>query len=119
MAFMVILIVDDPDDCPGILEAWEAVGVGGVTILDSSGLGRVRRAGMLDNIPLMPSLSDLFASRETQHRTLLSVVDDQETVNKMVAAAKGIIGNLDEHHTGFLIVVPVLEVYGLGRQRQN
>ena len=117
MAFMVILIVDDPNDCPGILEAWEDIGVGGVTILDSSGIGRIRRAGMLDNLPIMPSISDLFATSEARHRTLLSVVDNQETVNKMVAAAKHIIGDLDEDHTGFLFVVPVLEVYGLGRQR--
>ena len=39
MSYLVVLIVDDPDDCPSILDAWEAAGVSGVTILESSGLG--------------------------------------------------------------------------------
>ena len=42
MAFLVVLIVDDVDKCRPILDAWEAAGAGGVTILESSGIGRVR-----------------------------------------------------------------------------
>lgn len=112
---LVVLIVDDPDDCPAILEAWEAAGVTGVTILESSGLGRYRRAGMRDDMPLMPSLRDLFEGREVPHRTLLSVVDSEAAVDSLVKIATQIIGDLDTGHTGFLFVVPVLRAYGLGK----
>jgi hypothetical protein len=47
---------------------------------------------------------------------LLSVVDHQGLVDQMVASAQNIIGNLDQPHTGFLFVVPVLQAYGLGRK---
>jgi hypothetical protein len=117
MTFLVVLIVNDPDDCPAILDEWEAAGVLGVTILQSTGLGHIRRAGLRDDISLMPSLSDIFESDEVQHRTLLSVVEGQEMVDKMVAIAQRIIGNLDDPHTGFLFCVPVAQVYGLGRDR--
>lgn len=116
MSYLVVMIVDNIEDCPAILDAWEAAGVSGVTILESSGLGRYRRAGMRDDLPLIPSLRNLFSSEEIQHRTLLSVVDDQKIVDRMVEEAQRIIGNLDDPHTGFLFVVPVLQAYGLGRK---
>ena len=117
MTQLVVLIVDDVGDCPSILEAWEAIGVTGVTILESSGLGRYRRAGMREDMPLMPSLRDLYEAKEIHHRTLLSVVDDEALVDEMVRVAQKIIGDLEQGHTGFLFVVPVLRAYGLGKER--
>jgi nitrogen regulatory protein PII len=119
MSYLVVLIVNDIDDCPALMDAWEAAGVLGITILASTGLGHIRRVGLRDDIPLMPSLQDLLESEEVHHRTLLSVVDSQELVDKMVAIAQEIIGNLEDPHTGFLFVVPVIQAYGLGRQRTN
>ena len=119
MNYLVVLIVNDIDDYPAVLDAWEAAGVLGVTILASTGLGRVRRAGLRDDLPLMPSLQDLFESEEVHHRTLLSVVDSQELVDKMVAIAQHVIGNLEDPHTGFLFVVPVIQASGLGKHRTD
>ena len=119
MNYLVVLVVDDIDDCPAVLDAWEAAGVLGVSILASTGLGRMRRAGLRDDMPLMPSLQDLFESEEVHHRTLLSVVDSQELVDKMVAIAQQVIGNLEDPHTGFLFVVPVIQAYGLGKHRTD
>lgn len=119
MEYLVVLIVDDIDDCPAILDAWEAAGVLGITILSSTGLGHIRKAGLRDDMPLMPSLQDLFESEEVNHRTLLSVVDSQELVDKMVLIAQKVIGSLEDPHTGFLFVVPVIQSYGLGKHRTN
>lgn len=117
MAYLVVLIVDDPDNCPAILESWETLGVRGVTILESTGLGRLKRSGLRDDMPLMPSLRDILESNEEHHRTLLSVVDDEQKVDEMIAAAQKITGDLDRGNTGFLFVVPVLRVHGLGSKR--
>lgn len=114
---MVVLIVNNPDDCPAVLKAWEALGLSGVTILESSGLGRMRRAGMQDDFPLMPSLADYFQGSEVHHRTLFSVVDDPDMIERMIEAVQRIIGNLDEEHTGFLFVLPVSRAIGMGRGR--
>jgi nitrogen regulatory protein P-II 1 len=119
MNYLVVLVVDDIDRCSEVLDAWEAAGVLGVTILTSTGLGRMRRAGLRDDLPLMPNLQDLLESEEVHHRTLLSVVDSQELVDKMVAIARQVIGELEGPHTGFLFVVPVVQVYGLGKHRTN
>jgi nitrogen regulatory protein PII len=119
MTHLVVLIVDDPENCGEVLEAWEAIGVTGVTILESSGLGRLRKVGLRDDLPLMPSIKELFESEEVRHRTLLSVVDDDSKVDKMIAEAQRIIGDLDEADTGFLFVVPVIRAYGLGRKQEG
>lgn len=119
MTQLVVLIIDDPDDCPSILNAWEDIGVSGVTIFESSGLGRYKRAGMRDDMPLMPSIRDLFGSQEIHHRTLFSVVDDPEKVDEMVRVAQKIIGNLEEGHTGLLFVLPVTKAYGLGKNHNK
>lgn len=116
MAFLVACILDNLDDCPAILEAWENIGIYGVTILESTGLGRLKRTGLLDSMPLMPSLRDIFERGEVHHRTLFSVVDEQSMVDRMVEEVQKILGDLDKGRTGFLFVVPVLQVYGLGKK---
>ncbi len=119
MSYLVVLVLDDPDRCQDVLDAWEAAGAPGVTILDSSGLGRVRRAGIRDDVPLMPSLSDLFRRQEDHHRTLFSVVKDQSQVEAIAQATQALIGELDRGHTGLLFVVPVSQVYGLHKKRES
>jgi nitrogen regulatory protein PII len=119
MNYQVVLIVNDVNDCPAILDAWEEAGVLGITIFASTGLGQVRRAGLRDDLPLLPSLEDLFSDEEAQNRTLMSVVEGQEMVDKMVAIAQKILGDLDDPHTGFLFVVPVSQAFGLGRHRTD
>ncbi len=115
MNYLVVMVVDNPDLCPAILEVWDALGVTGVTIINSTGLGRLRKAALLEDIPLMPSLQDFLEAPEVQHRTLLSVVKDEATVDKMVEEAQKITGDLNLPDSGILFVVPVVKAYGLDR----
>jgi nitrogen regulatory protein PII len=119
MSYLVVFVLDDPERCGDILDAWEVAGAPGVTILDSSGLGRVRQAGIRDDVPLMPSLSDLFRRQEARHRTLFSVVEDQAQVDAIARATQAVIGDLDRGHTGLLFVVPVSQVFGLHKKRES
>ncbi len=115
MYFQVVFILNDPDLCGNILDAWEGVGVRGITILESSGVGRVRQAGLRDDLPLIPSLNDLIISAETRHRTIYAVVRDQEQVDSIVIATQSIVGDLELEGTGFLFIVPVTQVYGTSK----
>ena len=115
MYFLIVFVLNDVDQCGKILEAWELAGLRGITILDSSGLGRVRMAATREDIPLMPSLSDLLKSTETRHRTLFTVVKDQKTIDKIVDATQSVVGDLEQEDTGFLFVIPVSQAYGKGK----
>jgi len=113
MYYMVLLIVNNLDSCPDVLDAWEAAEVPGITILESTGLGNIRQAAIRDDIPLMPSLSDLFRSKEHRHRTLFTVVEGQEKVDQIIAITQKIMGDLEQPDNGALFVLPVSRVVGL------
>jgi nitrogen regulatory protein PII len=117
MSFLVVLVVDDIDRVPEILHGWEKIGVPGVTVLESTGMGRIHRAGFRDDLPLMPSFRDLVESVEIHHRTLFSVVADEALVDRMIAVAEKVIGDLEDANTGFLFVTPVLKAIGVGKHR--
>lgn len=113
MSFLVVLVLDNVDLCHPLLDAWEAAGVGGVTLLDSSGIGRVRRAAMRDDLPLLPSLHRFFQGEERHHRTLFSVVESEEQAQELIKAAESVVGDFSQPNTGLLFVVPLHQVVGL------
>lgn len=119
MYHMVLLIVDNVEQCFPVLDAWEALEVGGITILESTGLGRVRKSGPRDDVPLMPTLANLLRGREERHRTIFTVVDSEAMVDQLIEATQKIIGDLDNAHNGVLFVLPVSRVVGLrgGQER--
>ena len=113
MAFLVVFVIDNPDQCSDVLDAWEAAGARGVTILESTGIARLRESGIIDNLPLMPSLRDILRGKEIHHRTIFSVVTTEEEVDSLVEASQRVVGDLDQAHTGLLFAVPVTRVVGL------
>lgn len=120
MHYMVMLVLDDVDSCPAVFDAWEAAGTKGITILESTGLGRVRRAmSMRSDLPLMPSLRSLLQSREERHRTLISVVESEELADKLIEATQEITGDLEAANRGVIFVLPVLKAVGLAREEPN
>jgi len=110
---MILLVLDNIDQCNTILDAWETTGVGGITIFESTGLGRMRNSGIRDDIPLMPSLARLMQTREERHRTLFTVVEGEAMVDRIIAITEEILGSLEGPHNGVLFVLPVSRVVGL------
>ncbi|WP_420629776.1 P-II family nitrogen regulator [Candidatus Leptofilum sp.] len=113
MYHMIMLVLDDVNHCSTILEAWDAQGVGGITIFESTGMGRVRKLSIRDDIPLMPSLSRLLQTREERHRTLFTVVETEEMVDQIIHVTEEILGNMEDPHNGVIFVLPVSRVVGL------
>ena len=117
--YLVLFVLHDPDYLEELLAAWEGLGVSGVTVLYSTGLGRLRqRKGMRDDLPLMPSLQDFYEAPEDLSRTLFTTVPEHDMVDALLAATRNIIGSLDDPNTGLLLVMPVAEAYGLNKGRK-
>ena len=104
MAHLLVCVLDNLEQCPDILDAWEAAGAPGVTILESTGLGRVRSA-VRDDLPLLPSMRDFFASQELHHRTLFTVIKNEATLERIIAATERVVGDFTRQRTGLLFVV--------------
>jgi nitrogen regulatory protein PII len=119
MNYMILFVLHDADWMDEILTAWEEAGVSGITILPSSGLARLRQKGALrENLPLIPSLEDLIEHTENTNRTLLTIVDGDELVDRVVSATQQVLGDLNNPNTGILAVIPVARVYGLHRKKE-
>lgn len=117
MHYLVVLVLDDVNLSSDIFDAWESAGVGGITIVESTGLARVRqKEGFRDDIPLMPSIRDLFHSREEHHRTVFSIVEGEEMVTRLITATEGVIGDLTRPDSGILFAMPLSHVIGVSRR---
>ena len=111
-----MFVLHDPCFLREVLEAWEAAGVKGITIFPSTGLRRLQTLDVLrEDIPLIPSLEDLIQQEERLNRTLFTVVEGDEMVEKVVKATESVIGDLNRPNTGILTVMPVVKAYGLNR----
>jgi len=115
--YMVMFVLHDPSFLKEVLEAWDAAGVSGVTIFPSTGLRRLQSLDVLrEDIPLIPSLEDLLQQEERLNRTLFTIVEGDEMVDKVVNATQSVIGDLNNPNTGILSVLPVVKTYGLNRK---
>lgn len=115
--YTILFVLHDTELLDSILNAWDDAGVSGVTILASTGLKRFQdRVGLREDIPLIPSLDDLMERFQATNRTLFTIVNSEEMVDKVVAATESVTGDLDLPNTGILVVLPVARAYGLNRR---
>lgn len=113
MYYLVLLVVDDLNKFSSALDAWSAAKVPGITILDSTGMGRLQKGGFRDDLPMMPSLGDLLRSQEHRHRTIFSVVEGEETVERLIQITENVLGDLNDPDTGMLVALPVARAAGI------
>ena len=105
---MILFVLNNPAKLQDLLEAWQKAGASGATVFYSTGMGRIHQSAALrDDLPLMPSLSDFFASNTDLSRTLFTIVENDETVRRVMAATRTVVGDLYQPGTGLLVVLPV------------
>lgn len=112
--FLILFVLNNPDLLANVLNAWEMAGVSGITILPSTGLGRIRQnKGLREDLPLIPSLEDFYRPTSDVNNTLFTVVEDDAMVEKVLQATEATIGSLNKPRNGILVVLPVAKAYGL------
>ncbi|MBM3152563.1 MAG: hypothetical protein FJZ96_10260 [Chloroflexi bacterium] len=115
--YLILLVLNDPDRLEEVLAAWEKAGVGGITILPSTGLGRIRqKAGLREDLPLIPSLEAFYHHQEDISHTLFTIVDSDALAQKVLRATDSVVGDLDKPGNGILAVLPTASVHGLIRR---
>ncbi len=98
---MVMFVLDNPEHLEAILDAWQTVGVTGVTIIESSGLHRVRQKRPLGARYVFGAINKTSRIK-MEHYTLFAIVPDETTVRACLEAAEKIVGDLDGPNTGVL-----------------
>lgn len=98
---MVMFVLDDPNRLDEVLDAWDSIGVSGVTILESTGINRRRRARQVGSM-FMAGINRLMSSDQESHYTLFTMVSDRATVQRCIEAAEKIVGDLASPNSGVL-----------------
>lgn len=109
--YMLIMVVDDVEHLPEVLEAWVGAGVQGVTILESTGINRVLKR--TEPRAMFMGFSQLFGETPVGHNTLFAIIDSLEIAEAAVTATEAVIGDLRQPHTGIIVAVPVAQTWGL------
>jgi nitrogen regulatory protein PII len=99
---MIMFVLDDPNQLDAVLDAWHAVGVSGVTIVESIGSYRRRLARRVRGRYLF-GLPGLRECTEQCQYILFAIVPDSRTVDMCLDAAEKIVGDLTEPNTGVLV----------------
>lgn len=117
--YLILLVIDNPDQLEDLLIAWEDAGIPSATVLFSTGMGRIRQlGGWRDDMPLIPSLRDFYEAPENLNRTIFATARDEAQVDAVVQATQKVIGNLDEAETGLLLILPIAQAYGATKRAQ-
>jgi hypothetical protein len=110
------LVLDNPALLNDVLEAWSEVGVRGITILESTGVHRVRSKASRQDAPFMLGFSRLLRTDQVGHYTLFAVVPNMDIIEQLVAATERIVGDLSQPNTGVLFATPLVAAWGLPKQ---
>lgn len=113
--YMVLFIFSSIERFEDVIAAWDEIGVRNVTVMASTGLGKLKNA-YRDDLPLIPSLQDLLATPEITSRILMTVVRDESLIDKIVAQTEKTVGPMEDPDTGVIFVLPVARAYGIKSQ---
>lgn len=107
--YALILILNDIYKLDDINELFYEEEMG-ATSIDSQGMGKV----LLDhniNLPMLDSVRKLIDGRKPYSKIIFSVIKDKEKLDKIAEKIKKELDYFDEPGTGFMFVMPVIEVY--------
>jgi len=110
--YMVMFVLDEPSQLDDVLNAWEAAGISGATIMESTGINR-RRQAKLVGTSIMAGINRLMSSDEESHYTLFTIVPDESVVTRCLEAAEAVVGDLNQANTGVLAAWPLSVVKGV------
>jgi len=116
--YALFIVLNDVNQLDEILERFVKVGVRGATVLDSQGMGGAMVHGPNRNIPLFGSLRSLMDSARPYNKTIFSVLESEEMVEKVVGAVQDVFDDKPATGLGFMFSVPIGKVYGMCRKNQ-
>lgn len=114
--YALFIVLNEVNLLDDVLERFVEVGVRGATVLDSQGMGGAMVHGPNRSLPLFGSLRSLMDSARPYNKTIFSVLESEEMVEKAVAAVQTVFDNKSSTGLGFMFSVPVGKVYEMSKK---
>lgn len=112
--YMIMYVLDNPDLLDQLLESWEAAGIRGATIVESTGIQRLRGK----HVPMRYFFQPTGAI-EAGHLTLFVIVESEKMVQDCLHATEQIVINLEDSNTGIFAAWPLTVVRGMSSHPQE
>lgn len=116
--YVLFIVLNQVNQLDEILERFVKVGVKGATVLDSQGMGGAMVHGPNRNIPLFGSFRTLMDSARPYNKTIFTVLDSEELMEKTVAAVQDVLSDQSPQGLGFMFSVPIGKIYGMCRNKE-
>jgi hypothetical protein len=110
--YMILCVIDQPDQVGPVLKTWHQNGITGVTILDSIGYHRLSEQM---RVPMRYAFGS--TSPERGNNILLTVVEKEEIIQRCLELTESVIGDFNNPNTGIFVAWPLGFVKGVtGKQ---
>lgn len=110
--YVLFQVLEQTELLPRIVEKLATIGVPGVTVLDSIGMGRILLQSSED-ASTMEVIKSVLGKRQPTNKTLFAVIDKEETLKKTVEAIKSLCGDLNDPGKGIIFVFPLKMAEGI------
>ncbi len=110
MTQLLVVILEETTQLPELLEAWQEIGLPGATVLD--GAGGYRAQHWLERVGL-GAIGDLFSSEDLKSKMVLSVIKDEEMLERAIVEAERVVGDFKRPGAGLLFTIPVSRSMGI------
>ena len=105
---LFVFVLNDEEFLEEVMEAYVEAGVTGATILDSEGMGRF----LTYEIPIFAGFKDFMKGNKPYNKTILSVVKNQDVIDRVQQLIEPIIGELSSVGTGIMFSIDIDWVSG-------
>ncbi|NMB20742.1 MAG: hypothetical protein GX979_07740 [Firmicutes bacterium] len=114
--YALFLVLNETDYLDEILARFVDVGVQGATILDSQGMASALQSTRARDLPLFGSLKTLMEGARPYNKTIFTVIDNEQLVERTVDAVRDVLGDVQHPSVGFMFSVPIGKVYPLNHR---
>ncbi|ADU73917.1 hypothetical protein Clo1313_0848 [Acetivibrio thermocellus DSM 1313] len=114
--YALFIVLNEVDYLDDILAKFVDVGVSGATILHSQGMASAIVNSENNKISLFSALKSIIENIRPYNKTIFTVLESEELVEKAVSAVQSVIGKAPTSGVGFMFTVPIGKIYPMGLQ---
>ena len=115
--YILVMVLNKEEYLDDILDKLAELGVTGGTIIDSTGMAEQLFCN--ERIPIVGGLRQIFEQCRTSNKTLFSIIENKETLNKAQKVVQGEICDFNDPGIGISFSVPVENVIGIPTDNLN
>lgn len=112
----LFIVLNEVDYLNDILSGFVEIGVSGATVLDSQGMASVIVNGSNKGVPLFGYLKTLLEDSLPYNKTIFTVLQSEELVEKAVAVVQDVVGDISNSNVGFMFTIPIGKTYPMSLQ---